>query len=131
MTGNARPLTDEPENMNVDNLLGAQRILLSTPEPGTPEGLRGSLRVPTNHTESTLTAPPTCPKNGVHLSPHQLRHTFATPMLDHGVPLNDVQYLLGHKDPRMTQRYDHPRPERHRRAIEELMTEFDGRAFWG
>ena len=55
-----------------------------------------------------------------HVTPHQLRHTFATLMLDHGVPLNDVQYLLGHKDPKMTQRYDHPRPERHRKAFEGL-----------
>ena len=55
-----------------------------------------------------------------HVTPHQLRHTLATLMLDHGVPLNDAQYLLGHKDPKITQRYDHPRPERHRRATEEL-----------
>ena len=25
------------------------------------------------------------------------RHTFATRLLDKGVPLNDVQYLMGHK----------------------------------
>ena len=49
-----------------------------------------------------------------------LRHTFATRLLDKGVPLNDVQYLMGHKSPLMTQRYDNIRPERHRKAIEAL-----------
>ena len=32
-------------------------------------------------------------------------------MLDRGVPLNDVQYLMGHKDPKVTQRYGHPAAE--------------------
>ena len=54
------------------------------------------------------------------VTPHMLRHTFATRLLDQGVPLNDVQYLMGHSTPVLTQRYDHPRPERHKRAIAAL-----------
>lgn len=40
------------------------------------------------------------------LSPHGLRHTCATLMLDAGVPLRKVQRFLGHADPRTTNRYD-------------------------
>jgi site-specific recombinase XerD len=40
------------------------------------------------------------------ISPHGLRHTCATLMLDAKVPLRDVQRVLGHADPRTTNRYD-------------------------
>ena len=33
------------------------------------------------------------------LSPHSLRHTFATGIDDAGVPLQDIQDALGHADP--------------------------------
>ena len=51
---------------------------------------------------------------------HQFRHSFATHALDAGVPVERVQYLLGHASIAMTQRYDHPRPERHRAAMDLL-----------
>lgn len=41
-----------------------------------------------------------------HLSPHSLRHTYATALLSKGVPLADVQDAMGHADPRTTRRYD-------------------------
>jgi site-specific recombinase XerD len=41
-----------------------------------------------------------------HFSPHGVRSTVATDLLDQGVPLEDVQYLLGHADPRTTGLYD-------------------------
>ncbi|MCG2622991.1 tyrosine-type recombinase/integrase [Arthrobacter sp. I2-34] len=43
------------------------------------------------------------------ISPHSLRHTFATIALDNGVPLHDVQDSLGQADPRTTRRYDRSR----------------------
>ena len=39
------------------------------------------------------------------VSPHQLRHTFASEMLRLGVSLPALMQLLGHKDIRMTLRY--------------------------
>ncbi|MET0415709.1 MAG: tyrosine-type recombinase/integrase [Actinoplanes sp.] len=43
------------------------------------------------------------------LSPHSLRHAFATAARDEGVPLEDVQDAMGHADPRTTRRYDRDR----------------------
>ncbi|MBB4752892.1 tyrosine-type recombinase/integrase [Actinoplanes lobatus] len=43
------------------------------------------------------------------LSPHSLRHAFATGARDAGVPLEDVQDAMGHADPRTTRRYDRDR----------------------
>jgi integrase len=42
---------------------------------------------------------------------HDLRHTFATRLVQVGVDLYKVQRLLGHKSPVMTQRYAHHYPE--------------------
>jgi integrase len=37
-----------------------------------------------------------------HHSPHGLRHTFASLLLQDGVSLADVQRMVGHADPRLT-----------------------------
>jgi site-specific recombinase XerD len=43
------------------------------------------------------------------ISPHSLRHTFATIALDTGTPLHALQDSMGHADPRTTRRYDRAR----------------------
>ncbi len=44
--------------------------------------------------------------------PHTLRHTFATMAIDSGIPVADVQQMLGHSQIATTMKYVHRAPER-------------------
>lgn len=52
------------------------------------------------------------------ITPHALRHTFATTRLHHGATIREVQEMLGHGSVATTQRYTRVLPERLREAMD-------------
>ncbi len=54
------------------------------------------------------------------LSSHSFRVTTITDLLSHGVPLEDVQLLAGHADPRTTRLYDRRKKEVTRNIVERI-----------
>lgn len=66
---------------------------------------------PWQRSEAARTVQRLARKAGVdgQISPHSLRHTFATIALDSGTSLHALQDSMGHADPRTTRRYDRAR----------------------
>lgn len=62
-----------------------------------------------------------CQRAGIEdLHFHDLRHTFASRLVQQGVPLYDVAQLMGHKSLEMVQRYAHLAPDYQEKAVAAL-----------
>lgn len=61
---------------------------------------------------------------------HDLRHTFASYLVMNGVDIRTVQYLMGHKDIKMTARYSHLSQGHLQNAVDKLNSIFSLDTFW-
>ena len=66
--------------------------------------------------------------SGVSLSHHRLRHTLATRLINHDMPLASIQRLLGHRTLHMTQRYARLNDTTVRRHFEHAAAHIEGTA---
>lgn len=59
-------------------------------------------------------------KDHIHLTPHGLRSTFATLAFEGGAHLQQVQFAMGHKDPRITEHYQKRKLNLDNNAVDKL-----------
>lgn len=62
----------------------------------------------------------------VHATPHRLRHTLATRLINHGMSLESLRKLLGHKYLRATQHYARIHDATVRTQFQQAMTNIEG-----
>jgi integrase len=63
----------------------------------------------------------------LHITPHQLRHTYGTALINGGMSLQALMALLGHVTPEMTLRYAHLASDTIRDAYDDAMTKVRSR----
>jgi site-specific recombinase XerD len=98
------PVTDNALEA-IKNYLNERKI---SPQAGEPLFLNKNGRRLSGHGLSLILKKISVKTNaGKKITPHEIRHSFATHMLNHGCDLRSLQEMLGHKNPSTTQIYTH------------------------
>jgi site-specific recombinase XerD len=66
-------------------------------------------------------------EKGGKVTLHTLRHTFASKLVKAGISLYEVAVLLGHSDPKTTQRYAHLAPSHASRRAVDVINGLNGK----
>lgn len=104
-----------PAAQAIDGWLRVRSQLTSDPKP-LFVGIRGSRIDP--RTVRTVVNRVTLAATGQQISPHALRHSAATHVLEGGADMRVVQELLGHSSMLTTQRYTHVSMDRLKKTFE-------------
>jgi excisionase family DNA binding protein len=109
----------------IDDLLRAELMKLKTKNGSTPSCqnvfLNPRTSKPISDVKTAFSA--ALRRAGIKgLRFHDLRHTFASRLIERGIDLITVKELLGHHSVVITQRYTHPSIEQKKRAVESLVS---------
>ena len=91
--------------LTTETLSHLERWLQERPEPDSPYLFLNQRGRPLSVAGVQYRLKQYCQQTGVKFTCHQLRHTFARRLVEHGMPVESLAKLLGHTDLQTTQRY--------------------------
>jgi integrase len=105
-----RTKNDEAVHVPLNDVAMAALMIFRSRGDGTGRVVRNIEGTPLNYPTHWFVPAVRAAKLSPSFKWHDCRHTFASRLIQHGVPINEVSKLLGHKSLAMTMRYAHLAP---------------------